>query len=133
MIKEKQTRRKKQFRVHRWKINGRTAEISQHVDDENHIHFKYAFYHHIDENEGWNMRKISKIQKNLRQFLYNYLVENGLRTNNYILLLDAPKTPKGDKVYIELQGYVPVQKRNLTDYISFVELTSFSLHNQIDD
>ena len=108
MIKEK--RRKKQFRACKWNYLNRPVILEQFVGNEDNIHLKYGNYFDCSINE-YSTRKVSKIQKNLRQYLYSYLVENNLPTHNYILNVDCPDKISRDKVFLELQLYCPTVNR----------------------
>lgn len=121
MIKEKQSRRKKQFRAFKWNYFNRPVLLEQFVGDEGYIHLKYGNYFECSIKD-YSTRKISKIQKQLRQYLYNYLAENNLPTTKYILNVDCPDSISRDKVFLELQLYCPTSKVNLEANKGFCEM-----------
>lgn len=59
------------------------------------------------EMETYNIRIASKIQKQLRQTLYQYLLDNDLPTHHYTLNLGAPMRPTNSKTHIEILMTAP--------------------------
>ena len=75
------------------------------------------------EKEDYSLSKISRLQKQLRQELYNYLCENGLDNKNYILKIDAPVKPTKEKVYLELFiTFKPLRADDLTSFEGLCEM-----------
>lgn len=92
---------KKKLRCHKWQYKGRPLVIEQSIEGPKTNHFKGGIYVNFDK-ENYSVRAVSKVQKQLRQQLYFWLVDNGLNISNYILFIDCPEQPTGSKVYLEL-------------------------------
>lgn len=100
MIKEAHKGRKS-AKVHKWTFQGRTLTIEQYDISPKAITFFGGVHVPVDK-ETYSLRAVSRLQKQMRQRLYQYLVDNGLNSSNYILKIDAPERVGGDKVFLDL-------------------------------
>ena len=83
--------------------------------------------------ENYSLTKISRIQKNLRQSFWQYLTENNLNNQNYLLKVDAPVRVTGSKVYLELLlCFEPIGDDNLASHQALCEhyMRELTIHMQ---
>ena len=93
--------KKKVTTPHKWTFQDRPMTIERYNHAPRSITFFGGVY--IPTNkESYSVTKVSRVQKNLRQQLWQYLTDNGLDNENYILKIDAPTAPSGSKVYLDL-------------------------------
>lgn len=88
MIKQEH-KRKKTTKVHTWQFNERKMTIERCDHAPKSITF-FGGVHIPVENENYSLRAVSRVQKQLRQELYQWLVDSGLNSENYVLYIDAP-------------------------------------------
>lgn len=100
MIKEAH-KRKKTTKVHTWQFQGRKMTIERYDHAPKSITFFGGIHIPVDKGD-YSLRAVSKLQKQLRQELYQFLLDNGLNSENYVLYIDAPERVSGKKVYLEL-------------------------------
>jgi hypothetical protein len=94
--------------VHKWTYLDRPMTIEKYSHAPNYITF-FGGVHVPTDRESYSLTKVSKLQKKLRQRLWQYLTNNKLNSENYILKIDAPAKPTGNKVYLELViGFQPL-------------------------
>ncbi|MGQ2984850.1 hypothetical protein [Flavobacterium sp.] len=80
------------------------------------------------DKENYSLRAVSRLQKQMRQHLYHYLVDNGLNSDNYILKVDAPERVGGKTVFLDLlMMFEPSIKSELKDLEDLCEKYSLSL------
>ena len=101
-------KKNKGFAVHQWQYKGRNQVMDCLKLNDGSIPYamlKSGLRINITDNE----REHSKIQKNLRQFLYKKLVELGLPTDSYILIFKAPTHhfTKETERYIQIDVMIP--------------------------
>ena len=99
--------RTKTFDIYKWQHKDRKHQIETFKDNTPIFIFEMGFHHQINP-ETYSIRAINKVQKQLRQYLYNHLDENNYPTNSYMLMLDAPSNVKGDTTYINLKMACPL-------------------------
>ena len=105
MIKQIQT--KKKFNVHKFEYKGRTHKIEQMLINPSIFTLSTGFHLPIDPST-WDVKQVARVQKNLRQSLFSFLLENDLSTNSYILNVDAPVRAAGKSVFISMILTMPV-------------------------
>ncbi|KAF2520065.1 hypothetical protein E0W68_02255 [Flavobacterium salilacus subsp. salilacus] len=97
-----------------------TIEQYKHAPD--YITFFGGVYVPVEKAE-YSLTKISRLQKQLRQMLYNYLCGNGLDSDNYILKIDAPVKPTKEKVYLEVgMTFKPLKTDDLASFEGLCEM-----------
>lgn len=100
-------------RFHKWFYKGRTQKL-EYYSSSDKIYFTSSF--HLPINKEWNVRCVSRCQKQLRQILYNFLTENSLDNKNYVLIVNSPTLSQGKTTFIQmnlccdLKGYDLKQK-----------------------
>lgn len=98
----------KGFKVHQWNHQGRKQVMDCLQLNDGSIPFallKSGCFTQISND----LRIHSKIQKNLRQFLYGQLVELGMDSSNYILNFKAPINQHSSKKdrYVQIDVMIP--------------------------
>ena len=94
-------KRKMTYKCHEFIHLGRKGTIEVSNLYPNLFTFTTGFHLHL-EGEEWDVRRASRVQKNLRQGLYNYLVKNGINNPEYILHIGAPDKATGKSVFLDL-------------------------------
>lgn len=85
---------------HRWKYLNQPMTIQHSIGSRN-INFTGAI--RVDFcPEKYNVRLVSKVQKIMNQKLFNHLTKTKSDNANYLVVIDAPVKPSGDKVFIEM-------------------------------
>lgn len=102
--------RRRLFNDHYWTYRNRKIKYSKMVGDEDNFHLTCGYYFDIDKNI-YSTRKLSKVQKNVRQFLYNLLQELGI-TGRYIINIEGPTALSSNKIYLDLQIYCPTTRND---------------------
>lgn len=114
MIKEAH-KRKKTTKIYTWQFQGRKMTIERYDHSPKSITF-FGGVHIAVDKESYSLRAVSRLQKQLRQELYQWLVDDGLNSENYVLKIDAPEQPSGKKVYLELvMSFEPAERGNMKD------------------
>lgn len=98
MIKQK---KKKTTKVYTWQFNDRKMTIERYDHCPKLITF-FGGVHIPVERENYSITAVSRLQKQMRQQLYSWLLESGYNSENYVLKIDAPERVSGKTVYLEL-------------------------------
>ena len=82
--------------------------------------------------DSYSLSKISRVQKILRQKLWQYLTDNNLDNENYILKIDAPSHPSGSKVFLDLViCFTPKSISNITECEAVIEMFYSEMINML--
>jgi hypothetical protein len=99
-------RQKKEFDITTWTYKERKHTINKHIANPNMVLFEMGYHQPINP-ATWNNVLLSRVQKQLRQYLYNHLSANGYSTDNYILILEGSKQAKGQSTFIDIKVAFP--------------------------
>ena len=95
------TPRAKKAKCHFFNYNDRKAELTMQRRFPTLFTLTCGVFLNIDK-DTYSMSWVSNKQKQLSQFFYNYLVENNLPTNAYILNVEAPMKSIRPTTFFEL-------------------------------
>lgn len=99
-------KQKKEFDITTWSYKERKHTINKHVSNPGLVLFDMGYHQPIDP-ATWNKAVLSRVQKQLKQYLYNYLSANGYPTDSYILILEGSKQAKGHSTFIDMKVAFP--------------------------
>lgn len=98
--------KKKAFDITTWEYRERKHKIEVFIQQPAIILFDMGFYLEINP-KTYKTSTISWVQKQLRQYLFNYLDGNGHKTDSYILILEGSAKPTGNRTFIDLKMTCP--------------------------
>ncbi|PZR02979.1 MAG: hypothetical protein DI539_27045 [Flavobacterium psychrophilum] len=100
------TKKKKEFDITTWTYKERKHTINIHTSNPSLILFEMGYHQSVDSTT-WSKVILSRVQKQLRQYLYNYLSANGYETDSYILVLDGGSKPTKGQTFIDMRVALP--------------------------
>ena len=120
------------YKVHHFDYKERKHSIEQMAAFPNIFTLITAFHLPVDKRK-WDVKKVSRVQKNLKQKLYNYLAANGYRTDNYILNIGAPTKATRGSIFIDMIMTAPViTDGDLASNEAFCKMFIDQLHQSFD-
>lgn len=87
--KEKRNRKRK-YKIHQFKIDDRKATLSLPLGYSDKVQLEFGKYYLVQDD--FSLRWASKMQKQMRQYLYNRLMEMGL-SDEYVLIMEFAQRP----------------------------------------
>ena len=102
--------RKKQSKKIIWEYNDRKQEITHLLEFPDTFCFTTGNYYQLPLDINVN-RYLSRIQKNLKQWLYGYLIENNIPLL-YSINIEGVATVRNTKSYYDIKAILPVTDDN---------------------
>ncbi|PZR18913.1 MAG: hypothetical protein DI539_15975 [Flavobacterium psychrophilum] len=101
------TKKKKEFDITTWTYKERKHTINIHASNPSLILFEMGYHQSVDPNT-WSKVILSRVQKQLKQYLYNYLSASNYPTDSYILVLDGGSKATKGQTFVDMKVALPM-------------------------